>query len=148
MAEAWASTKFPQFEKQIRNLVKQHLELKDEPLHLAICYAPKRDEEDIFLFEVISGPAGGNVSSDRELFEVTYTATPGFPMDFDQRLHLILTNPSEVDVALSEGWPSLIELLDAIQSNDYQELHADSDGRAILRRFCSEAEHMKGVACG
>jgi hypothetical protein len=50
MAGTWISKTFPQFEKQIRNLTKQHRELKDEPLHLAISYAPKRDQQDIFLF--------------------------------------------------------------------------------------------------
>jgi hypothetical protein len=53
MAGSWTSERFPQFETAIRHLTDQHRELKDEPLHLAISYGPIRDQQDIFLFEVI-----------------------------------------------------------------------------------------------
>jgi hypothetical protein len=125
--------KFPSFEKQIRDLAKQHRELEDEPLHLAISYAPKRNEHDIFLFEVIDGNGGDSVSPDKELFETTFASTPGFPMDAGQQLHLVLTNQRELDVALSEGWPSLREVVDAVQSNDYKKLYADKKGNGILK---------------
>ena len=55
MAGSWSSERFPQFEQPIRTLTEQHRELKDEPLHLAIAYGPLRDQQDIFLFEVIGG---------------------------------------------------------------------------------------------
>lgn len=145
MAGTWTSTKFPQFEEQIRSLTEQHRELEDEPLHLAIVYAPQRDPGDIFLFEVIGG---NSVSPDRELFEVTFASTPGFPMVADQRLHLILTNPHELDTALSEEWPSLREIIDAVRSGNCERLYADDVGEEILSRLCSKTGRMEGAACG
>src|SRR5262245_51431672 len=101
MAGSWTSEKFPQFETAIRRLTDQHRELEDEPLHLAISYGPNRDQQDIFLFEVI-GRTGHGVSPERELFETTFYASPSFPMEPNQRLHLILTDPQEVETALRE----------------------------------------------
>jgi len=144
MAGPWTSTKFPQFKEQIRNLTKQHRELKDEPLHLAISYAPKRNQQDIFLFEVIGGNGGESINPEKELFETTFTSTPSFPMAAGQQLHLILTNQRELDVALSEGWPSIREVVDAIQSNDYQKLYADKTGGQILK-LLSKAGQMEGA---
>jgi hypothetical protein len=146
MAGAWTSKKFPLFEKHIRVLTKQHRELEDEPLHLAISYAPRRNEHDIFLFEVIGGNGGDSVSPDKELFETTFTSTPGFPMDAGQQLHLVLTNQRELDVALSEGWPSVCEIADAVQSNDYKKLYADRKGARILKLLSTagRAEASRG----
>ena len=78
MAENWTSGRFPQFEAQIRELTSQHRELEDEPLHLAISYAPKRDPQDIFLFEVVGGNGSGIVSTEHELFEITFASAPVF----------------------------------------------------------------------
>lgn len=147
MAGTWTSTKFPQFEEQIRNLTKQHSELEDEPLHLAISYASKRNQQDIFLFEVIGGNGGDSVNPDKELFETTFASTSSFPMAPGQQLHLVLTNQRELDEAMSEGWPSVREVVDAIQSNDYQKLYADETGDQILK-LLTEANHMEGAARG
>src|SRR5438552_2950735 len=79
MAGSWTSERFPQFEAAIRRLTDQHRELADEPLHLALSYLPaKRDQQHIFLFEVIGG-AGESGNPERDLFEVTFAASPGFP---------------------------------------------------------------------
>jgi hypothetical protein len=51
----WTADRFPCFEPAIRRLAEQHRELRDEPLHLAVSYGPKRDPQDIFLFEVVAG---------------------------------------------------------------------------------------------
>jgi hypothetical protein len=147
MAGTWTSKIFPQFEKQLRNLTKQHLELEDEPLHLAISYAPKRDQRDIFLFEVIGGNGGDYINPDKELVETTFPSSPGFPMAAGQQLHLVLTNQRELELALSEGWPSVREVVDAIQSNDYKKLYADKTGGTILKRL-AESGHMEGAARG
>jgi hypothetical protein len=146
MAGTWTATRFPQFEKQIRSLTEQHRELEDEPLHLAISYAPRRDQQDIFLFEVIGGNGGDCINPDKELFETTFASTAGFPMAAGQQLHLVLTNQRELDVALSEGWPSLREVMDAIQSDEYEELYADQAGSQILRILSKsgQTEHARG----
>lgn len=147
MAGTWTSTTFPRFDAQVRDLTKQHRELEDEPLHLAICYSPKRDRQDIFLLEAIGGNCGDSISSDQELFETTFASSPSFPMAAGQQLHLILTNRPELEVALSEGWPSVLEVVDAIQSNDYQKLYSDETGDQILKHL-TEAGRMEGAARG
>lgn len=147
MAGTWISSKFPQFEEQIRNLIKQHLELEDEPLHLAISYAPKRDQQDIFLFEVIGGNGSDSINSGREFFETMFTSTPSFPMAVGEQLHLILTNQRELEIAFLEDWPSLREVMEAIRCNEYRQLFSDNVGDVIMRRFL-EAGRMEGAARG
>jgi hypothetical protein len=146
MAGTWTSDRFPQFEAQIRELTKQHRELEDEPLHLAISYAPRRDPQDIFLFEVIGGT--DSISPDRELFETAFASTLGFPMDAGQQLHLILTNLHEFEMALDEEWPSVREIVDAIRSGDYKILYDDETGKSILNRIQSEIGRPEGAARG
>src|SRR5260370_38000991 len=105
MAGSWTAERFPKFEAAIRRLTNQHRELVDEPLHLAISYLPAmRDQQHIFLFEVIGNPEE-SVNPGQDLFEATFTATPGFPMGANEQLHLILTNPRELEIALPESWP-------------------------------------------
>jgi len=132
---AWTAERFPQFEKAIRRLVDQHLELRDEPLHLAISYDSPRKRQDIFLFEVIGKFASGEVSPDRELFETEFSSTSGFPMSEDQRLHLILTSPEEFEAALDDDWPSAREIVKAVRSGDSVVLHSDPVGRKLLKRI-------------
>ena len=146
MAGTWTSERFPQFETQIRELTKQHRELEDEPLHLAISYAPQRDPQDIFLFEVIGG--ADSISPDKVLFETTFASTPGFPMANGQQLHLILTNQRQLEMALDEEWPSVREIVDAIRSGEYESLWADEIGKCVLDRLWSEAGRMEGAARG
>jgi hypothetical protein len=145
MAGTWTSERFPQFEAAIRQLTNEHRELEDEPLHLAISYSPLRDQQDIFLFEVI-GSSNESISSDRELFETTFQSTSGFPLAPNQRLHLVLTNPSEWETALRESWPLAMEVMNSIRSGDFQVLHEDNIGTGILSRIraainCQEPVH-------
>lgn len=77
MAGAWTSERFPRFESALRQLTEQHRQLKDEPLHLAVSYGPERDQQDIFLFEIIGGDRP--LSLDHELFETVFTSHSGFP---------------------------------------------------------------------
>src|SRR5438128_10539283 len=114
MAGSWTSERFPQFEQPIRALTEKHRQLEDEPLHLAISYGPQRDQQDIFLFEVIGGEE--SISPDRDLFEATFESIPGLQTGFAQRLHLILTTPPELKQALEEGWPLANEVVSAIRS--------------------------------
>ncbi len=146
MAGTWTSNRFPQFETQLRELTKQHRELEDEPLHLAISYAPQRDPHDIFLLEVIGGT--DSISPDKELFETTFASTPGFTMPDGQQLHLILTNLREFEMALDEEWPSVREVVDAIRSGEYQILYDDETCKTILKRIQPEIGRMEGAARG
>jgi len=148
MASTWISGTFPRFEQAIRKLTEQHRALKDEPLHLAVIYGPVRDERDIYLLEVIGHGAGAGITPDRELFETTFAPTAGFPMEPDQRLHLILSNPQEFEAAVQDHWPSAAAILSAIRAGDYQVLHADKVGKGLLKSVASVPNRKNGAARG
>jgi len=146
MAGKWTSDRFPQFEPAIRRLAEQHRELQDEPLHLALSYLPnRRDQQHIFLFEVIGG-IGETIAPERDLFETTFESTPGFPMRPNEQLHLILTNPAELDAALRDGWPLATEVVDAIRAGDYKELYQDEVGSEIMNKLeeAAKQEPVRG----
>ncbi len=145
MAGSWTSDRFPQFEEAIRRLTEQHRELEDEPLHLAITYLPaKRDQQHIYLLEVI-GAFGESINPERDLFEVAFMTTAGFPMGPNEELHLILTNPYELDVALKQGWPLADEVVNAIHDGDFKVLHQDPIGEQTLTRLQAEAARQETV---
>ena len=167
MAASWTTDRFPKFEKAIRQLVEEHRELEDEPLHLAITYLPAagnesksgfrvvrpglslpagRDQQHIYLLEVI-GAFEGSVSPDRDLFEVTFGPASGFPMGPGEQLHLILTNPVEWETAVRDGWPLAVEVVNAIRAGDYMVLHEDEIGRRLLTALQAEA-HLREAARG
>jgi hypothetical protein len=116
---------FPEYAEELRGLVAQHRKISDEPLLLAIYYKPGREEEDVFLFEVIGDFGAGAIDEDRELFEVTYASSTAFSLEAGQRLHLVLTNPQEYEVAVQQGWKHVQELREAIKSGDFQVLYSD-----------------------
>ncbi len=132
MAATWTSERFPQFEGEIRRLTEQHRALEDEPLHLAMAYqpAPPRDQQDIYLLEVIGG--WGDTNADKELFETTFEPNGRLQSGFDERLHLILTTPVEFKAALEENWRTADEIVNAVRCNDYQVLHSDAVGGELL----------------
>ena len=143
MAGSWTADRFPQFQAAIERLTEQHRELVDEPLHLAVSYLPSgRDQQDIFLFEVIGAPWGSN-NFEQDLFEVTYAATAEFPMGPDERLHLILTTPRELEIALSQGWPLASELADAIRAGDFKVLYQDEVGEKVLAKLHAETRRQE-----
>jgi hypothetical protein len=101
---------YPSFESRVRKLVQSHTKIKDEPLLLAVYYAPVREPQDVFLFEVAENFGGNSIDEDRNFFEVTYGPSQEFPMQDDQQLRLIITNPTELVVAIRENWPLLVEV--------------------------------------
>ncbi|HZL35416.1 MAG TPA: hypothetical protein VFC78_08910 [Tepidisphaeraceae bacterium] len=115
----------PPVNRQTEQLVKEHRQLRDEPLLLAISYQPQRDPGDLFLFEIIDGFGAGRIEEDRKFFEVTFSSSPSFPMKPRQRLHLILTNPEEFQVADREDWPSLEEIREAVRAKRAITVFAD-----------------------
>ncbi len=132
MAGVWTSERFPQFEAGIHRLTEEHRELKDEPLHLAIAYLPAvRDQQHIFLLEVIGGSVT-TINPERDLFEVTFLSSSGFPMGPNEQLHLVLTNEVELRMALKQSWPLAREIVLAIRADDYRIMFADEIGEALL----------------
>lgn len=146
MTGTWASERFPHFEAAIRQLTEEHSQLKDEPLRLAVRYGPQREQQDIFLFEVIAG--GRRLCEDHELFETVFTSHSGFPVRADQNLHLVLATPAEWETALSEGRPSVEEIQKAIEVGDYQILHADEIGQRLLNSLRSESQPQEEAVRG
>jgi hypothetical protein len=144
MAGSWTTERFPQFAEPIRRLTEQHRELKDEPLHLAVSYGPAREQQDIFLFEVIGGTESINPEGD--LFETIFLPASGFPMAPGQKLHLILTNPQELQEGVGKDWPLAKEIVQALRSPaDHEVLYADETGREILDQLQVEAKGTEAV---
>ena len=132
MQQSWIRERFPRHADDLRRLTDEHRLLTDEPLHLAVAYDPGHDSQDVFLFEVVGGFAGGQVSPDRNLFEVTYGASSGFPSINGEQLHLILTSPEEVSVAIREQWPLAVEVAHAIRTGNFEVLFEDETGARLL----------------
>lgn len=147
MAGDWTSERFPQFEREIRELIEQHRQL-DEPLHLALSYSSPRNRQDIFLFEVVSGPLADTVNEERDFFEVSFLPSSGFPMKDGEELHLILTNPAETRIALNEGWPKANEIVGAVRAGEYRVLFSDAHGDEILDLFKQTSNLVQGVCHG
>ena len=133
------ATKFPGYKERVQELVKDHLTMKDEPLLLAIYYAPERDPQDIFLFEVISGFGSESENEDLDLFEVTYSSAPLFSIGPESdsqtypQLHLIMTSPEELKTALQEKWPLADEIRKAGDGPDtHQVLYSAREGDRLL----------------
>jgi hypothetical protein len=145
MAGSWTSDRFPLFEEAIRRLTEQHRELEDEPLHLAVSYLPtKRDSQHIYLFEVI-GTSGESINPEQDLFEAAFATTEGFPMGPNEKLHLVLTNPRELDIALERNWPLASEVVNAIRDGDFKVLYQDDIGQKVLDKLQAEARRLETV---
>jgi hypothetical protein len=134
----FTTIRFPHIQDQLRRLIEQHLEIKDEPLHLALVFDPRRDTTDIFLFEVASDFGGNMVAPEKEFFEMAYGSSDAFPMPEGQQLRFVMTNPEELRAAEAEGWNSLKEVEDAVRRGDYEVLFADKAGESILRELRNE----------
>ena len=122
----------PQLHSALHDLAREHADLEDGPLHLALLYDPGREPGDVFLFEVSRDFGLGEVDPDRALWEVAFGPNVDLPLALGQRLRLVLTNPNELEVALNEGWPSAIEVRDAVRRGDFEILREDETGRRIL----------------
>ena len=130
---------FSYFETSIRDLVESHKELEEEKLLFAVYFEPNRKEclRDVFLFEVFDGWHQNTVSAERDFWEVIYGPTEAFPMDRGQQLHLILTNPVELEVGLNENWPLACEIRSAVKQKNYDLIFCDSN-------YCSLWERLGG----
>jgi hypothetical protein len=123
---------FPHSEDKVKSLVVEHRKLKDEPLVLALYYAPDREPQDIFIFEIIDGFGADSVDPERNLFEVAYASNAAFPLKQGQKLHLVLTNRKEVKVAFQDGWGGSQEIRDAIRRNDYRLIYQDPAAAGLM----------------
>lgn len=127
-----ATATYPEFEPQVRELVAQHLKLKNGQLHLAVYFAPtRRGKDDIFVFEVIRGFGGEGIEPEEKLFEFGYGSTPGFSLPPGSTLRLVLTNPTEFQHAVDHDWKAVRELRTARQADRAIVIHADALGKRL-----------------
>ena len=66
-------------------------------------------------------------------------------MGQDEQLHLILTNPRELEIALQEGWPLASEVVNAIRAGNYVVLYKDGIGEGVLTTLQEEARRREAV---
>ena len=125
-------TQYPAFLQQVQRLVNDHAKMIDEPLLLAVYYKSNSEPNDIFLFEVIENFGAGAIDPDKEIFEVAYNSSSGFPLEHGQRLHMLLTNPGELKQATREKWPTIADLLRSITAGDYHVLHSSSQADQLM----------------
>ena len=127
---------YPGYLREVENLVEQHLELEEEPLRLAIYYAPNRDKDDVFLFEVIDNFDGSSIETDGDLLEVLYGSTPGFELsNREARLHIILTSPDELRKAGANRTNRFQELKQAIAQHHAEIIYSDQQGDSLKQVF-------------
>jgi len=125
--------KTPKDFDKLKQLLKQHRAIKNEPLLLAVQYSPKRDKGDIFLFEIADNFGANSVDPGKTIFEVTYGSTPGFPMAEGQELHLLLTSPDEFKIAAKENWKAVRELRKALKEGGVQVLYSTREGESLWK---------------
>ena len=120
---------------KVQGLIAQHRRLKDQTLLLALYYAREDVPDGVYLLEVISPFGHNEVSYDKDLFEIEYGSTPGFPLPTGRLLHILLTNAVEGRAAAEQRWPAIIPVLDAVRRGQYQVLHEEAEGAALLSVF-------------
>ncbi len=128
----WTTSRFPGLEGPLHEMIEQHRELNDEPLLLAMIYDPGRESPDIFLFELLEHFGQDLIEPDRTLFEATYGTGLGLPLEPSQKLHLVLTHPEELRVALEQDWDTASEVRSAVGRGDYEILFMDEKGERAL----------------
>jgi hypothetical protein len=123
------AAKYPQYLAAVKRLVEQHRKIKDEPLHLAVYFAPKRNPRDVFLFEVIGGFGGEHIDPEKKIFEISFGSTAGFELPPSRHLRLVLTNPVEFAKAVQGKWKGVMELKEAKHRGTAQIVFRDAMGR-------------------
>lgn len=63
---------------------------------------------------------------------MTYGAASGFASFIGEQLHLVLTSPEELSVAVREKWPLAAELAHAVQTGNFEVLFEDEMGARLM----------------
>ena len=132
---ATVTAPFNEYNLQMRELIEYHLQLPEIRVILALRFQPERLPEDVFLFEVIDNFGAGLLDDKKTLFEIAYDSSEEFPMKAHSQLHLVLTHPVEIDLALREQWPSAQEIRNAVLAGKCETLFSDAEGKQILERL-------------
>jgi hypothetical protein len=127
---------YPDYLGQVRELVEQHRELIEEPVLLAVYYAPDRNDDDVFLFEVLGNFQGSSIEYDGDLLEVVYGSTPHFAMHSRASvLHIVLTNPDELRLAAERQTPRFVEIKRAFAEGRAQVVYRDAPAEDLKKVF-------------
>ena len=127
---------YPEYQEQVQEFVEQHRELRKQALHLAVYFGPtNRKKSDIYLFEVIEDFGGGRIDPKKKLFTFAYGSTPGFPLPEGVRLWMVLTNPSELEVAVERNWAGVGDIRKAKNAARAIVIHADAKGKRLWNKI-------------
>ena len=127
---------YPEYQEQVQELVEQHRERRKDRLHLAVYFGPaNRKRSDIYLFEVIEDFGGGRIDPQKKLFAFAYGSTPGLPLPEGVSLWMVLTNPSELDVAIEQNWAGIGDIRKAKNAGRAIVIHADAKGKRLWNKI-------------
>ena len=121
----------------VREWTKQHEQISPDELLLTVFYKSSRYPQDLSVIEVVENFGLNAISPERELFEVTYGPASEFPLEQDQSLRLVLTNPEEFSIAIRDKWPQAEDFREAYKFMQYELLHDTTKGRALLEQVAS-----------
>lgn len=126
---------YPDRMEDVQRLIEQHRQLEHQTLLLALYYGFADDRDDVHLMEVISPFGYNEVNEDRDLFEMQYGSTPGFPLSPGKCLSILLTNSVEARTAIRQEWSAIVPVLKAVHRGDYRVLHVEGEGSTVLEEL-------------
>lgn len=135
---------YPDNEARVKELVREHARLEDEPLLLAVYFASQSAPADECLFEVAENFGFNEVSEDRQVMQIAFGPTPSFPLNSGQHLRLWLTNPAECLAALTERWSAVADVQKALATGQAKVVY-QNHGRPETQRLL-DAMHDQRVA--
>jgi hypothetical protein len=119
---------YPDQYQILHNLVTvHHAALTDELLLVAIYYASKEWPYEECLFEVARHFGFDEIDPERRIFTIQFSGSVELPIPPPHHLRLLLTNPAELERAMSERWPQIDDLLSAINVGEYKVLYKRPD---------------------
>ena len=109
-------------------LISEHRQFKNQPLHLAVAYRSSEVALDLFLLEVADNFAGNEVSDKRLFMKVWVAQSPEFTVRDATDFYLLLTNPNEFERGLKQNWPQVRQLRDSVKGGRATAYFKDSIG--------------------
>ncbi|MGI4792293.1 MAG: hypothetical protein ACRYFS_25995 [Janthinobacterium lividum] len=115
---------YPEQSELMRDLVlNDHTVIEETPLILAIYFKSRRVPVEECLFEVLHRFGLDEVSEERSIFQIQFGRTPNFPLPEGDRLRLFLTNSVEMNYAIANSWPEVVDLCESINSEQFEEIY-------------------------
>jgi hypothetical protein len=116
--------------EKIDELVDEHKQLKSsQKLMLAVQYSPVTDPDAVNLLEVIDNYELNDVSPERDFMKAWVAQNKDFALTPPKEFYLVLTNPSEFQVALQEDWNRIEELRQSLNAGQARLVYADGPAK-------------------